>query len=132
MRTLRDPNRLEDVSDPAIRQLLALRFAQLGAEQPYDPDEIGHFVLVESGDSLAAIEAETGCWLVSTPFADARYGEADYSPLFEFAEEHPACYEVGFIFNDGGYGIVLIVPKADADAEVLGYCQQYATTAPLP
>ena len=68
----------------------------------------------------------------SGPFSAARYGEADYVPVFEFAEEHPTCYEVGFIFNDGGYGIVLIVPKADADAEVLGYCQQYATTAPLP
>ena len=77
MRTLRDPNRLEEVSDPAIRQLLALRFAQL-------------------------------------------------------SEEHPACYEVGFIFNDGGFGIVLIVPKADAEPEVVGYCQQYATPAPLP
>ena len=49
MRTLRDPNRLEDVSDPAIRQLLALRFAQLGAEQPYDPDEIGHLWRADPG-----------------------------------------------------------------------------------
>ena len=132
MQTLRDPNRLEEVSDPALRQLLALRFTQLAADQPYDPDEIGYFVLVESGDTLAAIEAETGCWLVTSPFSDARYGDADYRPLFEFAEEHPACYEVGFIFNDGGYGIVLIVPKANTKPEVLDYCQQYATPAPMP
>ena len=45
MLALRDPNRLEGVSDPGIRSLLALRFAQLAEEQPYDPDEIGYYVL---------------------------------------------------------------------------------------
>ena len=130
MLALRDPNRLEGVSDPGIRSLLALRFAQLAEEQPYDPDEIGYYVLVEPGDTLAGIEQETGCWLVSSPFSAARYGEADYVPVFEFAEEHPTCYEVGFIFNDAGYGIVLVVPKVGIASEVLDYCQRYATPAP--
>lgn len=130
MLTLRDPARVAQVSNPAIRALLELRFRQLSVEEPYDPEVIGHFVLVEPGDSMAAVEAETGCWLVTSPFSDARYGDEDYVPCFEVLEEHPACYEVVFVFNDGGYVIVLLVPKAvGIDAELLGFCEEYATPA---
>lgn len=132
MIALRDHNGLDAVHAPSIRALLGLRFAQLAEGPPYDPDEIGYFALIEAGDTLESIERETGCWLVSNPFSGARYGEADYAPMFEFAEEHPACYEVGFIFNDSGYTIVLIVAKADVEPDVLDYCRRYATPANHP
>jgi len=124
------PPVLPQVGNPAIRALLDRRFRELSAEEPYDPEVIGYFVLVEPGDSMAAIEAETGCWLLTSPFSDGCYGDEDYAPCFEVLEEHPACYEIVFVFNDGGYGIVLLVPKVEGiDAELLHFCGQYAMPA---
>ena len=130
MLTLRDPASVDQVHDPSIRAFLSQRFRDLSVEEPYDPDVNGHFVLIEPGEDMATIEAETGCWLVNSPFSGARFGDHDYSPCFELLEEHPACFELVFVFNDGDYGIVLVIPKADGiNSELLHFCIEFATPA---
>ena len=120
MRLLRDPAEAEQLAEPALRALLAQRFCDLAQGEPYNPDICGYFVLVEPGDSIAAIGAETGCSLTASP------------PCFELVEahQHPACYEVVFVPGDGDFGIVLIVPKAEGvDVELLRLCARHAVNA---
>ena len=132
MLILRDPAALSGVSDPAIAQLLALRFEQLSEDEPYDPDINGFFILVEPRDTVSALEAASGCWITQGLFSDARYGEEGFSPCFEFLEEHPFCFDMVFILNDGGYGVLFVIPKSGIDEELLRYCREYAVPAADP
>lgn len=129
MLILRDPATVSGVSAPAIANLLALRFDQLSADEPHDPDVNGFFIVVEPGDTVSALEEASGCWITQGLFTNARYGEADFSPCFEFLEEHPFCYEMVFILNDGGYGVLFAIPKSGIDDELLRFCQEYAVPA---
>lgn len=131
MLILRDPAHVDQIADPDIRALAAQRFREVSADEPYDPDVLGPFVLVEPGDTLEAIETQTSCWLSSSLFDEnVRYGDEGYVPSFEFLEEHPACFEAVFIFNDGGYGTVLLISKAEnMDPTLLRYCREFAEPA---
>lgn len=129
MRVLRDPALAASIEDEALRSLVAQRFVELAQDEPYDPDVYGYFVVAEPGDSVEALEKETGCPILESIFSDARFGEPDFSPCFEFLEEHerPACYEMVFILSDGGFGIDLFVPKLPGiDPQLLLFCQTYA------
>lgn len=132
MLILRDPAAVSRVSDPATAKLLALRFDQLSEDAPYDPDINGFFIVVDPRDTVSALEEASGCWITQGLFTDARYGEADFSPCFEFLEEHPFCYEMVFILNDGGYGVLFTIPKSGIDDELLRFCQEYAVPAADP
>lgn len=132
MLILRDPAAVSGVADPAIARLLALRFDQLSEAEPYDPNVNGFFIVVEPGDTVAALEAVSGCWISQGLFSDERYGEADFSPCFEFLEEHPFCWEMVFILNDGGYGVLFAIPKTGIDDELLRFCREYAVPAADP
>lgn len=131
MLTLRDPAHVDRITDPGIRALAEQRFREVSTDEPYDPDVLGPFVVVEPGDTLETIETGTGCWLSSSLFDEnVRYGDENYVPSFEFLEEHPACFEAVFIFNDGGYGTVLFISKAEAmDPALLRYCREFAEPA---
>lgn len=132
MLILRNPAAVREVSDPAIAALLALRFDQLSSDEPYDPDIHGFFIVVEPGDTVSALEAISGCWITRGLFSDARYGEPDFSPCFEVLEEHPFCWEMVFVLNDGGYGVLFAIPKSGIDDELLRFCREYAVPAPDP
>ena len=71
--------------------------------------------------------------IATSLFGEARFGEPDYAPCHEFLEEHPFCFEACWIMNDGGYGLLLFVPKVEGmDADLLDYCRAYAVPAALP
>lgn len=133
MRVLRDPAMAVSIEDAALRALVAQRFIEIAQDEPYDPDTYGYFVVAEPGDSVEALEKETGCPILGSLFSEARFGEPDFSPSFEFLEEHqcPACYEMVFILSDGGFGIDLFVPKVPGmDRQLLHFCQTYAVPVP--
>lgn len=129
MLVLNDPGLVEQVADERIRALVSQRFDELAVYAPYDPDEIGFFVLVEPGDDIAQVERDSDCPLVSSALDDSvRYGDPDYAPACEYVEEHPNCYEVVFVFSDSGYGRIVFVPKAGGiDPLLLRYCAEFAT-----
>lgn len=133
MRVLRDPALAATIEDEALRALVAQRFVEIPQGEPYDPDTFGYFVVAEPGDSVEALEKETGCPILGSLFSEARFGEPNFSPCFEFLEEHkrPACYEMVFILSDGGFGIDLFVPKAPGmDLQLIDFCQTYAVPVP--
>jgi hypothetical protein len=131
MRLLRDPAAAAGIEDVELRRLVEQRFQEIGEGAAFDPDTMGYFVVVEPGDSVAALEAETGCAILTDLFGESRFGEADFTPAFEWLMAHPACFEIVYVFNDDGYGIDLFVPKrAGVDPELLAMCATYADPAP--
>lgn len=131
MLVLPDPSHLDRVQDGYIRALLTRRFREL-AQEDYRYEELGEFLLIEPGDTVADLEAQGRIWVTTGPFNAACYGDAGYSPSFECLEEHAGhCFEMVHILNDSGYGVIVIVPdRPDIDQELLRFCRGYATLTP--
>jgi len=86
-------------------------------------------LVVEPGDTVEAIERESGCPMLRNTFDDARFGDPEFTPAAEVIEEHSNCYELVFIFSDDG-GVEIFVPKVDGiDPELLAMCRQFAVPA---
>ena len=130
MRRLHTPDDLEGIADEALRRVIRQRFTELAAYDDYTFDELAEFWLVEPGDTVESLEASTKAPIAQDWFSDARYPDPDFSPAWEVLEAHPTCYEMVFITNDAGYGIVLWIPQYGTDATLLAMCQRYATPAP--
>ena len=106
------------------------RFAQILDGEAYDCDRHGYMIVVEPGDSVTALEEESGCPILSDLFGDTRFGDPDFTPATEALEEHASCYELVFIFSDEGAGVLIFVPKVDGiDPELLAMCAAYAVPA---
>lgn len=130
MLILRNPASVPQVTDPEIRRLIVLRFAQVLAGEPYDCERHGYMVLVEPGDTVEQLEDATGCPILSDLLGERRYGDPDFTPAMEVIENHSACYELVFIFTDEGAGVEVFVPKSDGiDRELLSMCETYAISA---
>jgi hypothetical protein len=102
----------------------------LELDEPYD--QFGGFILVEPGDNPASLEAESGCLITTGLFIDAKFGDPDFMPCFEWLEHHAQahCYEMLFVMSDDGFGAALFVPNSpDIDPELLTFCRTYATPA---
>lgn len=130
MRRLHTPDDLEGIADEALRRVIRQRFTELAAYDDYTFDELAEFWLVEPGDTVESLEAATKAPIAQDWFSDARYPDPDFSPAWEVLEAHLTSYEMVFITNDAGYGIVLWIPQYGTDATLLAMCQHYATPAP--
>ncbi|MDI1291467.1 MAG: hypothetical protein PSV18_01830 [Methylobacter sp.] len=129
MIVLRDPQQLNQVTQSDIKIFLQQRFHDICEPEPYDPDEHGFFILVQPGDTAEQVELETGYSLIKSMFNNTVYGDSDFSPDFEYMEDHGGFYEAVFIFTDSGFAGVLIVPKDKAiDSKILEICTEFATT----
>lgn len=130
MLILRDPELASRIADPDISRLVQDRFTQICAAEPYDCDRHGYMIVVEPGDTVSELEAESGCPILSDIFGDMHYGDPDFTPPVEALEEHADCYELVFVLNDDGSGVLLFVPKIDGiDPELLSMCAKYAVPA---
>lgn len=127
MRYLRDA---ESIPYPAIRDLVRQRISELSQTEPFDPALMGSLILVEPGDTAAQLEKECGCLITTGLFGDAKYGDPEFMPCFEWLEYHAQahCYEMLFIMTDDGIGTALFVPdEPDIDLDLLAFCRTYAT-----
>ena len=132
MIVLRDPQQLSQVVQPEIKAFLRQRFQDICEPEPYDPDEHGFFILVEPGDTSEQIESDTGYSLLKSLFNGTFYGDPEFSPDFEYLEDHGSFCEAVFIFTDSGFAVVIIVPKEEGiDGRILELCAEFATPAAL-
>lgn len=134
MIVLRDPLTAGEVTDPYIRELVALRFTQVMAGEPYDYDRHGYMVVVETGDTVQQLEQGIGLPILHGLFDDAPFGHPDFAPCFEILEEHrngnTCIYEMVFISNDDGTATALFVPDQEGiNADLLALCRSFATPA---
>ena len=131
MLVLRDPSEAIAITDPQLRDLIEQRFEDICDGDDFDPDLHGHFIVVEPGDSVEALEKESGCPILRSYIGNARYGDPEFKPVFECLEEHDACYEMVFVPGDGDFGIVIFIPSLEGiDPDLLAMCAEYAEPAP--
>ena len=115
MMNLLHPTQLEQVNEPDLRRLLALRYQQLGT--------LEGLIIVEPGDSMADLETAMGCTF-------QLWDDDPDSVAFEVIEDQGFCYEMVFIFSDGGGETVLFIPKQEGiDADLLNLCRLHAIPA---
>ena len=131
MLVLRDPSIASSIADNGIRELVEQRFKDICDGEKYEADLHGFMIVVEPGDSVDALEEESGCPILRSYIGNARYGDPEFKPVFECLEEHDACYEMVFVRGDGDFGIVIFIRKQDGiDPELLAMCAEYAEPAP--
>lgn len=130
MLILRDPSQLGLVEDAYIRGLIAQRFQEITIDGA-SCDDLGMFVLVLPGDSIADLEKAGGVWITTGIFSDAKYGDEDFAPSFDVLEEHAGrCFELVHILA-GDYGVCIVIPdQPGIDPELLRFCREYAEPVP--
>lgn len=115
--------------DDRLKRLLRERRTQLGYN--FDLTELAHFLIVQPDDELSAIEQALGFSVLVDQFDGSRFGDPDFSPSSEWIADHGFCFEAVFIFEDSGFGHVLLVPKLPGvNAELIALCSQYALACP--
>jgi hypothetical protein len=140
MIVLRDPQATNQITDPYIRELVALRWSQVLAGEPYDYNRHGYMVVVEPGDTVEQLEQEIGLPILHGLFDDVPFGHDDFTPCFDTFEEHTyengnsneqhRIYEMVFIRNDDGFATTVIVPDAEGiPGNLLAMCRSFATPA---
>jgi hypothetical protein len=127
---VRDLNSANQISDPAIRELVRQRINDLGGEA-FESPELGYFLVVEIGDTIEAINAQVGFNILRNRFTDIRFDATGFTPSFEFIEEFVSCYDMVFVLDDSGFGVELFVPKEEGiDSDLLAMCRMYAFSSP--
>lgn len=84
MQIIRKTSEVAAIPEPAIRDFLAQRIAQM--EPDWAPDsweDYGRFFVLAPGDDIHLLEAENCDYLTCSPFGEGRLGEADFSPVWE-------------------------------------------------
>ncbi len=130
MHIVRSLQSTQHISNIAIRDLVQQRINDLGGEA-FDSASLGYFLVVESGDTIAAISAAVGFNILHNRFTGIRYDATGFTPSFEFIEEFPSCYDMVFVIDDTGFGVELFVPTTDGiDTDLLAMCQMYVFSSP--
>ena len=117
----------------SLSRLLQQRFVDMSGEEVYDPDCHGYIVIAEPGDEVKALEEETGCPIFTDWFGDTYYPDdgADFAPSFEYLDDTLLCYEMVFIINDGGFAVLVFVPKLTGiDTQLLSLCREHGQLQP--
>lgn len=127
MFTVVDMDAVTRIADLEIRKLVKMRFTEICNGDTYNCDRHGLFIVIEPGDTAEAVEQESGCGIVHNLLDETSFGDPDFSPNFEVLEEHPSCYEMVFVLNDDGFGVLIFIPKrVPVDRELLSLCRTYA------
>lgn len=137
MITLRDPAQLSAHYDQlgtailisSLSTLLKQRFLDMSGEEVYDPDCHGYIVIAEPGDDVKALEEMTGCPIFTDWFGDSHYPDdgAAFALPCEYLDDMLLCYEMVYIINDGGFAVLLFIPKLTGiDPQLLSLCREHS------
>ena len=136
MLILRNESEIHRITNPAIRQLMALRFLQLNATDDPDAPDAGHveFIVVEAGDPVPEIEQAAGFPILTSLIDDLPFEHPDFYPCTEILEEHrnehTSIFEMVFISNNDGAATAIFVPDEEGIApDLLAMCRSFATPA---
>lgn len=111
MQIIRDLAEASQISNRAIRELVQQRIRSL-SEQGFAIEDVGHFVVVDSSDTVASIEQHLGVSISA----------------YEMAEQYPSCFDLVYLLDQAGKGIELFLPnRLGGDIDLLAMCAKYAT-----
>jgi len=128
MQIIRTAAEAANIADPELRTLVQKTIAALNPDGSYNPDELGYFLIVQPGDTLAAVSKQIGFDILANRWTGKRFGDADFTPSFEFAVEHTGYWEMVYVLDQAGSGVDVFVPKTSStDPQLLAMCQRYAT-----
>lgn len=127
MLVIRDSADAASVADPELRHLIEKTVRDLSEDYPYDPDELGYFLIVQPGDCLDTLSGQIGFPIMVNRFSGIKFGHAGFTPSFELVDEHAGYYEMVFIISDDGFGVEVFIPKTKGvDPDLLAMCKRYA------
>ncbi len=108
-----------------IKRLLTRRCRQLGG----DISGEARFVVASPGDTLQTIETALGFSVLENAGDGTRFGrDREFTPGWEWLQNHRTCFELLFLFDDGGFAHVLVVEKAPGIApELWRLCSMYSS-----
>jgi hypothetical protein len=128
-----DTSDLPRITNPAIRELVALRLQQLHSSDELDavPTE---FIVVEAGDPAQEIEQAAGFLILTGLFDDLPYTDPDFQPCHELLEKftygNTCIYEIVFVSDDDGAATAIFIPDTeDVNDDLLAMCRSFATPA---
>ena len=115
------------LADNQLRALLTERVEQLTtAWEGIDLSDLTHFLIIQPGDTAADAENDLGWSLLANMVDGARYGHPDFTPSWEWIEDHSGWFEAVFILSDDGFGVTVFVQDdPETDAEILGMLAQH-------
>jgi hypothetical protein len=110
--------------DPRLKQLLTDRVRQLDVEDLFTA---ARFVIVQPGETIADLDQALGFSSLQNLGDGTRYCDPDFSPGWEWIEDHGFAFELVFIFTDDGFAHVVLVPNAPGiSTDLLNLCRTYA------
>jgi len=110
--------------DRRLKRLLIERRDQLDG----DIKNKARFVIVRPGDTIEALEAALSFSVFQNPGDGTRFGDPDFTPGWEWIEDHDHIFELVFIFTDDGFAYVVMVEnKKGVDPDLLRLCRLYVT-----
>lgn len=115
MHIVRDLQSANQISNPAIRELVQQRIQDL-SEQGFELADVGHFAVIDASDTVATIEQHLGVPIGS----------------YELIEAFPSCFDFIYLLDhSAGTGVEVFVPKEEGiDTDLLAMCRMYACAAP--
>ena len=123
------------LSGPIDSDLKAILLGRLELLYPefadWDLADLAHFIVVEPGDSIDAIESELGISPFVNLVDDTRFPDPGFEPSWEYCIARNGWFDLTFALCDSGLGLVLLVSDSDlVDPDLLELCRAYATPAP--
>ena len=110
--------------DPRLKRLLRNRIQQLNVE---DLSTAARFVIVQPGDTITDLDQALGFSILKNVADGSRFGDPDFTPGWEWIEDHGFCHELVFILTDDGYAHVVFVQRESGiNADLLNFCATYA------
>ena len=115
--------------DPDLRAILDGRLALLYPEfSDWDLADLAHFIIVEPGDSIDAIERELAINPLVNIVDNVRYPDPAFEPSFEFCIARKGYFDLTFALCDSGLANCLLVPdRDDIVPTLLELCRIYST-----
>ena len=114
--------------DRNLKAILLERLELLAEFSEWDLADLAHFIIVESGDCIDAIETELGISPFVNLVDDVRFPDPAFEPSWETCFYRHGYYSLTFALSDSGLGLCLLVPDCDdIEPQLLELCRAYAT-----
>lgn len=113
--------------DPRLHDLLASRIATLSSRCGPASDDLTHFLVVEAGDTEAAIVAEIGFSPLVNIIDGVRFGSPGFHQSWDWLQDLGGWFELIMAVGNGGFAFVLLIQDvAGVEPELLNLCRTYA------
>lgn len=126
MQIIHTPADTASITNLELRTCIEKTISDLIEDYQYDLDVLGYFLIVESGDSLATLNAQLGFDILANRFSGIFFDQPGYTQSFEVLDEHANWFEMVFIVDDSGFGIEVFIPKTIDIPDLLAMCQKFA------